>query len=415
MTVPVSDLQAVSPSAIIELYELELNALQHGVDATYRFHAGAGLNAANTLVWNGNEYTRYPIEAEGFSYSGTGQLPRPKLRCSNLFGTITAILLSLPSGLEGAKVTRIRTLARYIDAANFPPRYNDFLNTEQLNAGTWSRIGTYAFGSGSTADATYAPDGTLSADLLVEDTSTGAHSIGAGTPTAGASNTISIHAKQGASPNRYLQITVGGLIAANEVVTFDLLAGTRTTPTTTTIYSAAGMDKLNDGWWRCWLSAVPSNNSAVRFRLYNAYTTTATNYLGNGVSGIYLWGAQLHPNTAALTPYQPVGSAWTGNPYGTPDPTAEFPREVFYIDRRSSESRDIVEFELAAAFDLAGVRAPKRQCIANICQWVYKSPECSYAGSLPTCSKTLDDCTAHFGAGAELPYGSFPGVGSYTV
>jgi lambda family phage minor tail protein L len=75
----------------------------------------------------------------------------------------------------------------------------------------------------------------------------------------------------------------------------------------------------------------------------------------------------------------------------------------------------VVEFELAASFDLAGVRAPKRQCIANICQWVYKSAECGYTGGLPTCDKTLDACKAHFGATAELPFGSFPGVGTFFV
>ena len=52
----------------------------------------------------------------------------------------------------------------------------------------------------------------------------------------------------------------------------------------------------------------------------------------------------------------------TGNPFGTPDPTAEFPREIYYIDRKSAETRDIVSWELAAVFDLAGIRVPKRQC-----------------------------------------------------
>ena len=238
MAVPISDLQAISPSAIIELFTLELNALQHGVTTTYRFHAGTSLNSNGELVWAGNSYTRFPVEAEGFAYEGKGSLPRPKIRCSNILGTITSILLSLPKGLEGAKVTRIRTLARYIDAVNFP----------------------------------------------------------------------------------------GGV-----------------------------------------------------------------------------------------------------NPYGTPDPTAEFPREVYYVDRKAAETRDVVEFELAAAFDLIGVRAPKRQCISNICQWVYRSAECGYTGTnyfnesdqsvasaaQDVCGKRLNSCKVRFGANAELPFGSFPGVGTY--
>ncbi len=50
------------------------------------------------------------------------------------------------------------------------------------------------------------------------------------------------------------------------------------------------------------------------------------------------------------------------NPYGTPDNTAEFPQEIYIIDRKSAENRTVVSFELAAVFDMAGVRAPKRQC-----------------------------------------------------
>ena len=106
-------------------------------------------------------------------------------------------------------------------------------------------------------------------------------------------------------------------------------------------------------------------------------------------------------------------SAEATNPFGTPDPTAEFPREIYYVDRKTVENRDVVEFELAAAFDLAGISAPKRKCVANICQWVYKSTECGYSGGLPTCLKTLTDCQAHFGSTAELPFGSFPGIGAY--
>jgi lambda family phage minor tail protein L len=57
-----------------------------------------------------------------------------------------------------------------------------------------------------------------------------------------------------------------------------------------------------------------------------------------------------------------VNFAGNTNPFGTPDPTAEFAREIFVVDRKSAENRDIVEFELATSTDMAGVRAPKRQC-----------------------------------------------------
>jgi lambda family phage minor tail protein L len=222
VSVPVSDLQAVAPSAIIELFQLDLNAAQHGVNETYYFHAGTDATGSNDdIVWDGQAYLAFPIEATEFEYTGTGSLPRPKLRVSNIYGTITGLILSLPNGLEGAKVTRIRTLARYIDGVNFP----------------------------------------------------------------------------------------GGT-----------------------------------------------------------------------------------------------------NPLGTPDPTAEFPREIYYIDRKASENRDLIEFELAAAFDLVGVRAPKRQCVGNVCQWAYRGPECGYTGDAyfnfndvpvaaigqDVCGKRLRSCELRF-------------------
>ncbi len=118
MAVPVSELQKQNPSAIIELFILELSSVIHGASTVYRFHAGASQNANGSIVFAGQAYTKMPIEAEGFEYNGK-QLPRPKLRISNILGTITTLLLTLPMGLEGAKVTRRRTLLRYLDAVNF--------------------------------------------------------------------------------------------------------------------------------------------------------------------------------------------------------------------------------------------------------------------------------------------------------
>ena len=238
MTVPVSDLQSIAPSAIIELFQLELNTAQHGVNETYYFHAGTNATGSNgDIVWNGQAYLAFPIEATEFEYSGTGSLPRPKLRVSNIYGTITGIILTLPNGLEGAKVTRIRTMARYIDGVNFP----------------------------------------------------------------------------------------GGT-----------------------------------------------------------------------------------------------------NPLGTPDPTAEFPREIYYIDRKATENRDLIEFELAAAFDLVGTRAPKRQCVSNVCQWTYRGPECGYTGNAyfnfndvpvaaidqDVCGKRLRSCELRF---AQQRFAGSVTVGSNVI
>ena len=118
-----SSLQDINPSAIIELFTLQLSTALHGANTIYRFHAGSNLNANGKIVWAGNEYLRFPVQASGFAFQ-KGQLPRPKLIISNGTGLISSILLTVNeettgNDLTGATVTRIRTLAKFIDAVNF--------------------------------------------------------------------------------------------------------------------------------------------------------------------------------------------------------------------------------------------------------------------------------------------------------
>lgn len=225
-----AEIQKLAPSAVIELFELDLTDLG---DQVYRFHAGTNELSQN-IVWNGETYTRFPVQAEGFDLTGNGQIPRPRLSVSNVFGSITALILTF-GDLLGAKLTRRRTLAKYLDAVNF----------------------------------------------------------------------------------------------------------------------AAG-------------------------------------------------------NALA-------------------DPTAEFPADVYIVDRKVSEARDAVVFELAAPFDLAGIALPRRQIIQNTCPFKYRGTECGYAGTnyfdtsdepvatqaLDRCGKRLSSCKARFGEVAQLPFGGFPGAGLF--
>ena len=132
-----SDLQSITPSAIIELFTLQLSTALHGANTIYRFHAGNNLNANGKIVWAGNDYLRFPIQASGFAFQ-RGQLPRPKIIISNATGLISSILLTVNetttgNDLTGATVTRIRTLAKFLDAVNFPGNTNP-LGTPDPNA-----------------------------------------------------------------------------------------------------------------------------------------------------------------------------------------------------------------------------------------------------------------------------------------
>ena len=131
MAIPVSALQSINPGSVIELFTIELITALHGANTLYRFHNGANLNANGEVVWAGNSYLRFPIECNGFEFGSTGTLPRPTISISNIFGTITTIIqtvneTTVGNDLNGAKFTRVRTLARYLDAANFIGGTNPF-------------------------------------------------------------------------------------------------------------------------------------------------------------------------------------------------------------------------------------------------------------------------------------------------
>jgi len=226
------ELAVLGPNAIIELFELQLDATLHGASTTYYWHNGVNADVTGNIVFASNTYVRLPVEATGFDYTSSGSLPRPTLRISNLFSDMTTLLLLVNAttpgnDLGGATVRRIRTLKKFLD----------------------------------------------------------------------------------------------GEAAA--------------------------------------------------------------------------------------------------------DPNARFPTEIWYVDRKSNENRDLVEFELASKFDLAGVMLPQRQIIANVCQWKYRGAECGYTGSnywnvndqsvgtlaADVCGKRVESCKLRFGATAELPFGSYPGAG----
>jgi lambda family phage minor tail protein L len=223
-----ADIQKANAGKIVEFFIIDLSTI--GVDEQYYLCNDVNEQLENP-VWQGQTYTRFPIEAEGFERVGSGKNPRPTLRIANVSGIIGALVVA-NGDLVKAKFTRKRTFLRYLDAVNFV-------------------------------------DGNLQAD-----------------------------------------------------------------------------------------------------------------------------------------------------------PNVHFDDEIWFINRKSGSDLMFVEFELASATDLQGILLPRRQCLQNSCTWIYRSPECGYAGppvatkndvptdvaSLDKCGKRLNSCRLRF-ENAELPYGAFPSVG----
>lgn len=126
-----SELMSLNPSALIQLFEIDVSqiALNNGIvlssdEQIFRFHNHVKLSNTN-IIWKNQQYIATPIQAVGFEINGQGTLPVPKLSISVNDGGVTTLALFKNKlrqfgDLAGAKVTRTRTFARFLDAANFP-------------------------------------------------------------------------------------------------------------------------------------------------------------------------------------------------------------------------------------------------------------------------------------------------------
>ena len=113
----------VEPTALIELFTLYYD-YQNDSQAQINFHGGTN-GVAGKIIFNGQEYLPIPVESEGFEILGDQRLPRPKIRVSNA-GLYVSSLLRKYNNLNGAKVIRKRTFAKFLDDANFPGGANPF-------------------------------------------------------------------------------------------------------------------------------------------------------------------------------------------------------------------------------------------------------------------------------------------------
>ena len=151
-----------------------------------------------------------------------------------------------------------------------------------------------------TANSTAAPNGTVTADSLIENTANGFHStysnssIGSVTGTY----TFSFYAK----PAGRSWVWAG--LGTSSRVYFDLangVLGTVSSGLTATITN------VGNGWYRCSVTQTVSATSVVGEVIMVTGNNTGT-YIGDGTSGILLWGAQLSVGPYALD-YTPTTSA----------------------------------------------------------------------------------------------------------
>lgn len=181
-------------------------------------------------------------------------------------------------------------------------RTNLALQSAEFDVG-WTLLNLLAFGSGSVANAISAPSGAVTADFIVPDTTSGQHGLyRTVTTVSGTAYTQSVYAKAGGY--NWLYMTEANNVTAQ--ASFDISTGVLGTVSGTGSPSAT-ITPVGNGWYRCTLTFTPSSTASnIQIRANSA--NGGANFVGNGTSGIYIWGAQLELGSFA-TSYIPTGAA----------------------------------------------------------------------------------------------------------
>ena len=175
--------------------------------------------------------------------------------------------------------------------------WNLFQQSEDFSNAAWTKTNTTV-----TSNSITAPNGTLTADLIVPANATDGVIVQASLSfIVGTSYSLSVYGKKEDFNFLLLALPSAAFPTSNRVALFDLNNGTIASSTQSG--TGAVITDVGNGWYRCSITiaatATTSANVVVAARSSNNLTS-----LGNGTDGVYIWGAQL--NTGALKPYFPT-------------------------------------------------------------------------------------------------------------
>jgi len=163
--------------------------------------------------------------------------------------------------------------------------------SEQFDNAAWIRVAASV-----TANVELSPENTVTADKLVEDATTGVHSIyQIYSQVAGTTYTVSFYAK--AAERTWVRTR-----AAAGVNYFDLANGTIGT-------LAAGVTAtitpVGNGWYRVTATYTASTTGSSNTQIAPTTADNVDSYTGTAGSGVFIWGAQLELGSTATT-YNPT-------------------------------------------------------------------------------------------------------------
>ncbi len=168
---------------------------------------------------------------------------------------------------------------------------NLFTYSEQFDHANWAKTR-----STISANALTAPDGTTTADKLVETVDNGVHRVSQSrSRTSGLTYTVSVYAKKG--ERSFLYLNASAFTNANSY--FNLDQGI----VSLVLNGTASIVSVGNGRYRCSVTGTATATGSIAIFIQVTSESGTESYVGDVTKGIYIWGAQFHEGTKLL-PYQ---------------------------------------------------------------------------------------------------------------
>jgi hypothetical protein len=259
-------------------------------------------------------------------FDSTGITPPPALLLDTYPNAAVAYSLrKLRTAYTGAAI-RVR---RAIDNAEQDIGFNDFNNTlidwvgynlwtfsEEWDNAAWTKAGLNTTGIPPYINVVVAPDGTTTADKITENIISSAHLTFRQSPvTTGVTYNVSVYLKHGGR-NARVESPLSNL--ATYTVDVNLLTGTLSN---NTFPITPILQDVGNGWYRLSYQVTATNTqtrNVITINLLNpSGIPSPVNYPGDGVSGVFIWGAQITATSLVRIYTKTVATANNGDAFIT--------------------------------------------------------------------------------------------------
>jgi hypothetical protein len=214
---------------------------------------------------------------------------------------------------------------------------NLLLYSQGFDDANWTKLN----GTTTAANTTVAPDGTTTADTIIEAATTNIFGVRQSASLPAGSTAFSVYVKPNGRNWVQLNCAAGGSGSAF----FNISTGA----VGTTSGATASISAAANGFYRCTI-VVTATAGANTFDLRLASADGVLTYAGNGTSGVFAWGAQLEPVTYQTTPgtYNPTTSAAYYGPRFDYDPVTLAAKGLLIEEQRTNLVTYSEQFDNAA-------------------------------------------------------------------